>query len=254
MKFPGGDPPISSWSGALLGELRETVLSSLFPPRCPICDRVLSPGERICPSCVPCIRPMRRPLCLKCGRGIASEEAELCENCRKRRFSFDFGFILLEYSDEISESIARIKYHGRREYLSFYGELSAGLIGERLLSLSLDALVPVPLHRERLRRRGYNQAELLAERIGELLKLPVYPAALHRVRNTKALKNLNPEERARDMQRAIRPGRIPESLRSVCLVDDIFTTGATVEACSSALREAGVAKIYSLCLAGRAER
>ena len=109
MKFSRGDPPISSWSGALLGELRETVLSSLFPPRCPICDRVLSPGERICPSCVPCIRPMQRPRCLKCGRGIASEEAELCENCRRRRFSFDLGFILLEYSDELSESIARIK-------------------------------------------------------------------------------------------------------------------------------------------------
>ena len=109
MKFPGGDPPISSWSGALLGELRETVLSSLFPPRCPICDRVLAPGEKICHSCIPCIRPMRRPLCLKCGRGIASEEAELGENSRRRPFTFDFGFILLEYSDQISDSIARIK-------------------------------------------------------------------------------------------------------------------------------------------------
>ena len=80
MKFSRGDPPISSWRGALLGELRETVLSSLFPPRCPICDRVLSPGERICPSCVPCIRPMQRPLCLKCGRGIASS----CSNTAMR--------------------------------------------------------------------------------------------------------------------------------------------------------------------------
>lgn len=227
-------------------------LDALFPRRCPICDGLAPKGLLACPDCVRLLQRIEAPTCMKCGKALRAMEEELCPNCRKRRFSFAYGVCLYHYDGVTAASMARIKYHGRREYLDFYGKESARLAGAQLANMHVEALVPVPVHRSRLKQRGYNQAEVLAEVLGRELDIPVLADALCRRKKTAALKTMGAGERLKSLCNAFYAGALPPELKSVCLVDDIFTTGATMEACARALKAAGVERVYcfSLCTGG----
>ena len=236
-----------------VGGLRESLLSALYPRRCPVCDGIPAPrGRRICPDCARKLQFVTEPVCKCCGREIREQEGELCQNCLKHHFSFDYGIALMNYTDEAARSMAAVKYKGRREYLEYYGLEAVKRCGDRLRRMQVDALVPVPVHPDRLRQRGYNQAEVLAEEISKGLGIPVYEP-LYRARNTKALKELNASQRRRNLQEAFRSEPLPPDVRRVCIVDDIFTTGATMEACTRALLAAGAQKVFSFCLCMRSE-
>ncbi len=242
------------YSNSLAGQLAAKSVSALFPRRCPVCDRVVEPrGALICPKCRTLLSYIKEPYCKCCGKIIRDSDEELCANCRKHHFSFEYGIALMEYNDATARSMGAIKYKGRREYLDFYGLECARFLRRRLMQMRVAALVPVPIHTERLRKRGYNQAEILANTIGKVLGIPVYPAALKRGRNTSALKDLNAAERLKMLKNAFSAGYIPPDLKSVCLIDDIFTTGSTIEACTSVLKESGVARVYSLCICIRSD-
>ena len=135
--------------------------------------------------------------------------------------------------------MAAVKYKNKREYLDFYAEAAAEKLRqhENREEWQFDGLVPVPVHPARKRKRGFNQAEVLAKRMGERLEMPVYPEFLYRIRNTEPLKELNPDERLRNLQQAFQADA--EAIRAsgvqnVLLVDDIYTTGSTAEACTRA--------------------
>ncbi len=236
-----------------VGRLKESVLSMLYPRRCPVCDGIPAPrGRRICPDCVRKLQFITEPVCKCCGREIREPEGEYCQNCLKHQFSFDYGIALMNYTDEAARSMAAIKYKGRREYLEYYGAEAVKRCGEKLRRMQVDALVPVPVHPERLRKRGYNQAAVLAEEISRGLGIPVYEP-LFRTRNTKALKELNASQRRRNLQEAFRSEPLPPDVQRVCIVDDIFTTGATMEACTRALLNAGARHVFSFCLCMRSD-
>ncbi len=226
----------------------------LFPRRCPICEEPVMPkGELICPECIREIHFIREPACKVCGREIGTKEEELCSNCRRHRFSFEYGYALMSYTDVVAHSITRIKYTGAREYLDFYGHMAVKLYGDRIKAMGVDAIVPVPVHKTRLIKRGYNQAQVLAEIMGRELHIPVYEDALHRNKKTAALKELNAAERLKNLSSAFYAGEIPKDMHSVLIVDDIFTTGATMEATGRCLKRAGVEKIYCFSLAIKSE-
>ena len=234
--------------------LKAKVTELLFPRKCPICEDIVSPrGELICPECIGRIHFITEPVCKVCGREIVSEEEELCSNCKRHRFSFEFGYALMNYSDEVAHSITRIKYTGAREFLDYYGKKAVELYGDRIKKMGVDAIVPIPVHKSRLRKRGYNQAAVLAEVMGKALGIPVYEEALNRNKKTAALKELNAAERLKNLTSAFYSGFIPRDLHSVLIVDDIFTTGATLEAASRCLKAAGVEKIYCFALAIKAD-
>ena len=232
---------------------KDKILDILFPRRCPVCGEVVRPaGGMICPSCVPKLSLVKPPVCKKCGKEVLDETVEFCEDCMVHRHAFEYGMALLHYDETARNSVTQIKYHNKREYLDFYAGAIAVRFGRRIRRMGVDALVPVPVHASRRRVRGFNQAELLADAIGERLGIPVRPEMLIRDRRTKPQKELSPAERLKNLSGAFASGEIPAGVQSVLLVDDIYTTGSTIEACARALRKAGVERVYFvvICMTG----
>lgn len=223
----------------------------LFPRRCPVCDGIVVPrGGLICAGCVRKLSFVKGAVCKRCGKEIASREAEFCFDCTKHRRSFEYGRALVNYDAVAKKSMAKIKYGNKREYLDFYAEALCMRYGKEIMRMEADALVPVPVHPSRRRQRGFNQAEVLAEGIGRRLGIAVCGEVLRREKKTAPQKELGPQERLKNLEEAFAAGAVPEWLERVILVDDIYTTGSTIEACTRALKRAGVKKVYflSICI------
>ncbi len=218
----------------------------LFPRRCPVCGEIVLPaGSLICPGCRGKLEPVREPRCLKCGKEIPSRDLEYCLDCTRHRRSFVRGYSVYNYTETASESMAAIKYKNKREYLDFYSEEAVRRLEEPFSEMRPDCLVPVPVHPGRRRKRGFNQAEILAAAIGDAYGIPVLPGLLVRKKNTSPQKELSPGERLKNLSEAFAPGgRAPEKMRRVMIVDDIYTTGATMEACTRILLGSGFEQVY----------
>ena len=244
-------------------DIKEALLFILYPRRCPICHDIVTPrGHLICPKCLQKVPFVQEPTCLCCGKEIASEEIEYCYDCSHHTRSFAGGFALAVYDPVMRESVRRFKNQGRMEYADWYVEALWQQYGEELLRLEIDAVVPVPLHHSRRNQRGYNQAELLARRLAKKLRVPILPKALVRTRKTTAQKYLGGRERQRNLEsvfalgpRAKTGSGLPggKSLvdgKTILLVDDIYTTGGTAEACTRVLLDVGAKAVYlaNICI------
>ncbi len=227
------------------------LIDLLFPRRCPVCDRPVRPfGEKICTDCVPQMPVLSGPVCMKCGRKVL-REGEFCRDCLERPHAFLRGRSVYEY-EGASRSIYRFKYSGRQEYADYYGEVTARYLRDFIRDVKPDALVPIPLHPRRMARRGYNQAEAYAKAISGHTGIPVRRDLLKRVRNTLPMKGLQGSERQNNVKRAfIVPGN-DVKLSTIILIDDIYTTGTTVDEATRALKAAGVRDVYFITLAGGA--
>lgn len=236
-------------AGQRLGkQIWEGLLQLLFPLRCPVCDDIVQPGgEKICLECLGRLKLAVPPWCMKCGKKLA-EEGEYCADCRRREHPFRRGRALYEY-ESAALSIYRFKYGGRREYADFFGEQVAEYLGDFIRTAKPDALIPIPLHRKRRTARGYNQAELLARAIGSRVGVPVCTGFLVRVKNTVPLKYENPEERQNNLKKAFNIAQNDVKLSKVIIIDDIYTTGSTMDEIARVLMEAGVKEVYCIALA-----
>ncbi len=227
----------------------ETAGILLYPARCPICDELLGTGgQRMCPACRRRVHYLSGPLCFQCGKKLSDCEAEFCGDCKRGRHLFTAGRALYEYED-IAPALYRFKYGGRREYASFFARELARQLGDYIRSLAPDGLVPIPMYPAKQRRRGYNQAELLAKALGQELGIPVYTGLVVRNRNTKPLKELNSEERLNNLKKAFNLGQNGVKLKTIILIDDIYTTGSTVDQVSAVLLAGGGQRIYYIALA-----
>ena len=147
------------------------LLNAVYPRRCPICDGLLSREELyLCRNCVEKIHPILGARCKKCGKPVGSEE-EFCRDCSRTRHSFDRGFAPYGYHGELEASLMRFKYHERQEYAGFYAHAAFFYVGKQIQRRNPEVLVPVPLHPARQRQRGYNQAEVFAEKLAEEMEL-----------------------------------------------------------------------------------
>ena len=225
------------------------VLQCFYPRRCPVCDGVLFLSDQfwIHPECRKKLSFVRQPFCFRCGRALSDPAEEYCPDCRRRWRSFLRNVAALEYNEAARDSVVRFKYHGRQQYAVSYAEEIWAMRSEEILSFGADALIPVPIHRARLLKRGYNQAELLAEELSKLSGIPLRRDVLFRKRRTGAQKALGPEARIRNLAGAFSAGNV-KGLKTVILVDDIFTTGSTMEACTRVLLAAGVPTVFGVTL------
>lgn len=223
-------------------------LNLVFPMRCPVCDRPAPYPELICPACRKRLVLVGEPRCLKCGKHIGDEGEEYCKGCRCAVHRFEQGRGLFVYRSA-AMSIYRFKYAGRREYACFYAEQIVKNLGRTMYGWKPDALVPVPIHASRRRERGYNQAEVLAREIGKRTGIPVRSDLLRRVKKTLPQKLLDNAGRQNNLKRAFKISGNDVKLERVILVDDIYTTGSTVDACAEELKRAGVKKVYFITVA-----
>lgn len=233
-------------------------LSLLFVDKynCIVCDRELK-GEtrhRICNSCFVTMEPIGNRGCLKCGRTLVSE-GEYCIDCKNREMAFDRAVSPFNYGGAASLLITKLKFGGKR----YIAEPMAKFMTDRLLEaeLAADVVIPVPLHPNRKKQRGFNQSELLAEVIAEGLRLPLDVTSVIREKDTLASSGLSGgrtarEENVKDAFAVKEKEKIKG--KTVLIVDDVLTTGTTANVLSQALKKAGAKSVYALTFATTREK
>lgn len=228
----------SNWLGRLVSSLVEVA----FPPVCGNCRRL---GSLICDDCRGAMAEVPQPVCPCCGRGQTAHEST-CEVCAHHALSLRQVRAALLYAEPTTTLIHQMKYEG---YFALAQPLGRIMV-ERwpAWSMSVDLIVPVPLHEKRERRRGYNQANLLAQHLAAGVGLPVESRALIRTRHTRPQVELGPQERAENVRDAFAADERHVAGRHVLLVDDVFTTGATMVSAAGALLGGGAAAVSAYCL------
>ena len=234
---------------ACLHAAANTAVTLLFPRRCPVCDEPVRPWNvLICKECAPKLTYIKPPYCCKCGKHIGDSGKEYCDDCAAHPHLFDSGRALFSYRS-VSASIARFKYRGRREYAACYASCIQKQLGDFIRACRADALVPVPLHKSRYKKRGYNQAQALAEELSARTGIPVRADLIERAEKTAPMKDLSAAERQNNLKKAFKILRNDVELGIIIIIDDIYTTGSTIDAMSRELRKAGVERIYFITLA-----
>ena len=225
------------------------LLNVLYPPRCPVCETILLPSEHfVCVRCKASLPYVREPFCMCCGKPLAHQENQLCTDCETHPHLFEEGRAVFLYEKGVRLSVNRLKFLNRREYIPFYGECLYQLFLEMEPCWRAQCLVPVPMHPKKRAARGFDQACLLARSLSERCRLPLDENLLVRTRFTQSSKKLSRSERRKNLRGvfAVRPeADIPSS---VILIDDIYTTGATMDEAACALRLSGVEQVFFLTL------
>jgi ComF family protein len=236
---------------AWLGKLKTFALDLLFPPHCAVCQRL---GAWLCADCLEAIEAIEPPVCQHCGLPLAGslndERTALCARCQVSPIQLDGLRTYAFHGGPLREAIHQFKYQDLRGLAPLLGQLMAEG-WERLAprDLALDVIVPVPLHRSRQRERGYNQATLLAGELGHCLQLPVIEDAVVRSRATAPQVDLGVQARRANVQNAFRCQGNNLAGKRVLLVDDVCTSGATLESTCLALRGAGATSVWACTLA-----
>jgi ComF family protein len=225
-----------------------------FPPKCLLCGRSLgeNPDDHPCPLCLAEIKFFSHPRCPCCGLGFAETPGEdhLCSSCLTEERYFSKARALGPYEGLIVEAISRFKYLGSSRLAKVLGTLLAEYQDPDFPFSEFALILSVPLHPQRLRQRGFNQSLLLARRISRQHSVPLDFTALQRTRDTQPQTQLSGSERQKNMRGAFevrRPEVIAE--KHILLIDDVFTTGATVQECSRVLLRAGAKQVDVLTLA-----
>lgn len=234
-----------------MGNVLTAVKNAVWPRRCPACHNAVRPfGAVICDGCSEKFSYIEGQTCRICGKELADPAQEVCAGCRRVKNGLAGGAALFHYEGTARDSMAKFKYEGRCEYADFYARELAARRGEEIRSFRVQALIPVPVHKSRFRERGYNQAEEIALRLGRILGIPVRSELLVRGRRTEAQKELGAAARGQNLSGAFSVSGRADGLSRVLLVDDIFTTGTTMQQCACALKEAGIEEVYgcSVCI------
>lgn len=221
--------------GTILKEL-------LFPSRCFICKKISR--EIICSDCLSKISPVPTPVCEICGSPVDNDR--ICYRCRQNPRYFSKARSYALYEGVMRTAIIRFKFEKKRKIGEFFGSI----LGEFALSLDwqIDVVVPIPLSKERLKDRGFNQSEILALGVAEILKLPI-SSGIVRIKETLPSTSLSPEERIKNINKAFLLSDTNLKGKRVLLIDDVYTTGATVNEAGRTLLERGIRDVKVLTLA-----
>ncbi len=185
---------------------------------------------------------------MRCSKELIDEE-EYCPDCLRKKFHFIRGYAVWNYDRQIAESISRFKFHDKEEYGIFFGKEMARLYGSWLIQKGIQGLIPVPIYKKKKSTRGFNQAEILANTIGSQTGIPVLKDVLVRERETKPQKELSHLERQKNLKGAfVGKEETLGKINRVVLIDDIYTTGSTVETCTKVLLSMKIKEVYFLCI------
>ena len=229
-------------------ELLQSAVSLLYPPLCTICGRSIRAGEYLCDQCETKAVRIVAPFCEKCSEPFdgAITGVFTCANCAHRTIYFDAAVAAYRGRGIVREVIHEFKY-GRRIHLRHLVArwLRSALDDERLLGRCFDVIIPVPLHPTRQRERGFNQATLLAELLSAQTSIRCKPL-LERTRYTTTQTALDRSERMENLHNAFRLRKNADvrGLR-VLLVDDVLTTGSTLNECARVLKRAGAFSVHA---------
>jgi len=255
----------------ILTSFFSSLIDFLYPPFCLVCREDTSGEENkfVCSSCMNQIKIIESPFCVRCGRGFPCQDAfinidePVCGRCQREdnNIYYDRAFGVGEYDGVLKEIIHLFKYNKREELEKVLGDLLLQKVKRHAGILKPDLLVPVPLHWIRKRTRGFNQSEELGRYISKRLKIPM-ANLLKRRKNTKPQVGLTELERVRNVRGAFKMRWLARMFatffnhksyvikgKSIVLIDDVVTTGATANECSKVLKKAGAREVKVICLA-----
>ena len=239
--------------------IKEGLLNFIFPLDCKICEKPIreSKGYSICENCFKTIELIEQPYCIKCGKPLISTDAFkqnreiLCLDCKRKKYSFEFSRSMGIYHKVLKKCIHLFKYYGEKKLAKPLGKLMVDyLLKNNEFENKFDLIIPVPLHKNDLKKRGFNQSVLLGKVIGDYFFIPVEERVLIKKKITPFQVNLSRKEREKNILRAFSVEK-PEKIkgRNILILDDVFTTGATVEECAKELMKARAKNIFVLTLA-----
>ena len=293
-------------------KLKKIVMSLFFPPRCPVCDEILSPEEtpaKIHAGCQDKLYLVQGAVCMHCGRpfrknlriysqnqtntnasphmieedwNMDNGTKEYCRECHRRGYVKTYatfsssdqflgnreisspiisGKALYVYRGDIKLAMYRFKYSNKREYAYFFAQQAVERYPELFFSVAkscvtnsfewkkcADAIIPIPMYPKKQRRRGYNQAESIAYALSELTHIPVDTKLIQRIRDTTPQKELDDTERKNNLKNAFQIAKSVVKYNKVIVVDDIYSTGSTMETVAKELKYIGIHQIYALCI------
>ncbi|MCX6971939.1 MAG: ComF family protein [Verrucomicrobia bacterium] len=231
--------------------LLEPLLSLFFPAHCAGCGRAVPDGINLCAACDESIEKIRPPRCEVCSQPYAGNVPTFtCPNCHGDAFHFECAIAVVRSSGVVREMVHRLKY-GKEIWLGrvLAGWMNEGLDDPRLKNWTPDALVPVPLHPRRLREREFNQADILCHELSRICGIRVFsPLSRHRYTTTQT--QLDRKGRRQNLRDAFILGKNGDVTNlNLLLVDDVLTTGSTLDACAAVLLEGGAASVRALTAA-----
>ncbi len=237
--------------------LGEGLISLLLPADCGVCQHPLEPSNItfVCADCWSKIKWLIDPCCSKCSRPLSSSFKSiptfLCAECRRQDLYFNRTFIPTLYEGVMKKLIHLLKYNKKRGIMRSLERIIRSYFDCFSSSFpSLDLVVPIPLHRKRLRERGFNQAELIAKVVAKHIQVRLSNGNLKRTKATITQTSLDREERTKNLRQAFTVKNRDEfQARDVLVVDDVYTTGTTIKEAARTLKEAGVQEVYVFALA-----
>jgi len=224
-------------------QVQEKIIDFFFPRRCIGCGKL---GDLLCPDCSRKLPRLLPPFCQKCGRHESS--GVLCLTCWGRQTEIDGIRSVFRFDGTVRLAIHELKYRSIKTMAVYLAALMADYMREN--NVPGETLIPVPLHSKRLRQRGYNQSVLLARKLGELVSMPVVEGSLRRVKDSlPQARTTTVEERRQNVEKAFACQKEDLKGKSLILIDDVCTSGATLESCAAVLKAAGAVSVWGFTAA-----
>lgn len=218
------------------------LLDLVFPPSCPGCGKS---GKRFCEACINSSRRVAIPICKICGEPLLV--GDVCHRCLKVQPTFKIVRSWGIFEGPLRKGIHRLKYKNDIGLGSIFAELLFNMLDD--LSWDIDIIMAVPLGKKRIKERGYNQAVLIAKPLSKLTGIPYSENLITRIKETKSQVGMSVPERKENMKDAFYAKPNINFGKSILIIDDVFTSGSTMESCSKALKSVGANEIFGLTIA-----
>lgn len=228
-----------------------SLLDWIYPPKCISCGMIFAPvhGEPtqwICENCEPLLEPIPDPVCPICG--YPTTEGFDCPSCKNKKMHYDIHRAAFVYDGVLRDLLHDIKFRSKRRTAQGLG----AVLAETIINWNIngDLIIPIPLHPSKKRSRGFNQASVLALPFSKSLKIPMADNMIKRVKRTAPQSNLTPIAREQNLQNAfsLNTRKYNPRNKQIILIDDIYTSGATMNACTKILKDHGADKIICISL------
>lgn len=235
-----------------LNNLTKMLLDIVYPKRCPICMELIpiNQEERICETCIEELPYIQQPRCHKCSKPVSAEDEIYCFDCIKSDHYYTKGWAVWLYERAVKDAMHRFKYNNNKNYGRILSKEVVTLYSREIYEANIDLIIPIPLYRKKEKKRGYNQAGVIATYIGKYTSIPCNHNCIIKKINTKAQKNLTDKERIANVKNIFKV--TDENLikgKNILLCDDIYTTGSTIDSCAKELLSCGAKEIYFITLA-----
>ena len=217
---------------------KEKIMNYIFPPTCGFCGEITESDSFICNNCRNIKKQEYINHCKLCGKVCYSE---ICPECRKKKIYYDKFFFCREYNEDMKEKIHRFKFYGEKYYYHFFTEL----MYERLKDETVDGIIAVPVSRERMKERGYNQCELIAKKLSKMLEIPYLGDVLVKTMHNERQSLQTLKLRKESVKNVFKVADIYSVIgKKILLIDDVLASGSTVNECSRLLKQSNVKEVH----------